>query len=127
MKKFRLRCILLNMFLNNLLSCAHFLFQFKKPEMESKKEETDQQTENLKLFLKTGNRPKKRSPGRKHHHRSATGDPVLPETPTRTISETPTFSTETQKFSSETPNKIVKILKCKMLLIIYNVKKFILS
>ena len=66
MKKFRLRCILLNMFLNNLLSCAHFLFQFKKPETDPKKEETDpkkeetdQQTENLKLFLKTGNGPKK--------------------------------------------------------------------
>ena len=41
------------------------------------------------------------SPGRKHHHRSATGDPA-------TLPETPAFSTET-------PNRIVKIfenLKC---------------
>ena len=55
------------------------------------------------------------SPGRKHHHQSATGDPVPPETSTATLPETPAFSTETQKFSSETPNKIVKIfenLKC---------------
>ena len=32
----------------------------KNKEMYPKKEETDQQTENLKLFLKTGNGPKKR-------------------------------------------------------------------
>ena len=31
----------------------------KKEEMDSKKGETDQQTESLKLFLKTGNRPQK--------------------------------------------------------------------
>ena len=31
--------------------------------MDSKKDETDQQTEDLKLFLKTGNRPKKRGNG----------------------------------------------------------------
>ena len=31
----------------------------KKEEMDRKKEETDQQTENLKLLLKTGNGPKK--------------------------------------------------------------------
>ena len=30
----------------------------KNKEMYPKKEETDQQIENLKLFLKTGNRPK---------------------------------------------------------------------
>ena len=48
------------------------------------------------------------SPGRKHHQQSATGDPVPPETSTATLPETPAFS-------SETPNKIVKIfenLKC---------------
>jgi len=43
------------------------------------------------------------SPGRKHHHQRATRNPVPPETPA--------FSTETQKFSSETPNKIVKIFE----------------
>ena len=37
------------------------------------------------------------SGGRKHHHRSATGDPVPPETPTATLPETPTLSTETFK------------------------------
>ena len=31
----------------------------KKEEMEPKNEETDQQTESLNIFLKTGNRPKK--------------------------------------------------------------------
>ena len=33
----------------------------------SKKEETDQQTENLKLFLKTGNGPKKEETDHQFH------------------------------------------------------------
>ena len=33
-------------------------------------------------------------PGRNHHHRSTTGDPVPPETPTATLPDTPAFLTK---------------------------------
>ena len=45
---------------------------FWKPETDPKKEETDQQTENLKLFLKTGNGPKKRGNGPKKRGNQST-------------------------------------------------------